>query len=215
MKITKHTVYGALTFETFKLDTSYAKAYLFVMMSCVCVGVLPSDAVSASQPGNDEAHLAASGVVAEGPAIAIQSADVEYEQGMLYYLGHDVEQNYEMARNLFERAAQQRHLAAQFYLAQMWESGWGGPQSEHRALSCYAQAAHNDGHAAAYRSERADAFFYLGSYHEHGRAGLQESSVDALIFYRRAAELGSALANERLDLVRRMKAVGDCLCAIL
>jgi TPR repeat protein len=135
----------------------HVKTYYFVILSFTYIGLFPSG-VQASDLGSlgalNEFYGAAAGAVAEGPDFAIQNSDGQYEQGLRYAHGYGVRQNYARARTFFERAAQQGHADAQFYLATYYEHGRGGLRRHwRRARMLYEQAAAQGNDRALLRLE--------------------------------------------------------------
>lgn len=61
--------------------------------------------------------------------------------GMHLQSGHGIEQDLEMAFQLFTRAAEQNHIAGQYHLAMSYEKGLGAPVNLPEALKWYERAA--------------------------------------------------------------------------
>jgi len=65
----------------------------------------------------------------------------QYMMGQHYRDGHGVKQSHEMARRLFELAAQQGEFTSMYHLGHMYRTGQGVEQSYERAFAYYEQAA--------------------------------------------------------------------------
>lgn len=62
--------------------------------------------------------------------------------GELYYSGElkSLPKNYHQAKNLFEKAAEQKHSPAQLRLGDMYQYGWGTRQNKQAAKEWYGKA---------------------------------------------------------------------------
>jgi hypothetical protein len=76
------------------------------------------------------------------PWVKKKKAWAQHMMGQNYYYGKGVKQSYEMARMLFELAAQQGRAIAMYDLGVMYEHGEGVEQSYEKAFEYYEQAAH-------------------------------------------------------------------------
>jgi hypothetical protein len=100
--------------------------------------------------------------------------------GQMYEHGTGVKQSYEMARRLFEQAAQQGYTAAMGSLGVMYSEGQGVEQSYEKAVEYYEQAA---------QQGDASAMYTLGVMYIHGH-GVEQSYERAFEYYEQAADLG-------------------------
>ena len=96
----------------------------------------------------------------------------------IYRDGEGVKQSYEMARRLFEQAAQQRYATAMSCLGNLYANGQGVEQSYEKAVEYYEQAA-DLGHASAQ--------YYLGRMYQFGK-GVKRSSLMAKELYELAIQ---------------------------
>ena len=78
----------------------------------------------------------------------VQEAAAQNNLGFLYEHGKGIPQDYDMARQLFEKAAEQGHADAPLSLGYMYYYGDGVPQNYGMARKWYEKAA-AQGHAAA------------------------------------------------------------------
>jgi hypothetical protein len=108
--------------------------------------------------------------------------------GDKYYQGKGVKQSYEMARRLFEQAAQQGYGNAMYNLGVMYENSHGVAQSYETAAELYEQAA-QQGHPSA--------MYNLGLFYAKGQ-GVEQSYERAFEYYEQAANLGDAQAQYNL-----------------
>ena len=69
------------------------------------------------------------------------NALAQYNLGVMYYYGHNVEQDYDEAVKWWRLAADQGHAYAQHYLANMYFCGYGVTRSYEEAASLYRLAA--------------------------------------------------------------------------
>jgi TPR repeat protein len=76
------------------------------------------------------------------PWVKKKKAWAQIMMAQKYYHGEGVKHSYEMARILFERAAQQGDVTAMYNLGVMYEKGLGVEQSYEKAFEHYEQAAH-------------------------------------------------------------------------
>jgi len=69
------------------------------------------------------------------------SADEQFMKGQMYYFGQGVRNDYEMAAELFKKAAGHGHAGAEYCLGQMYYFGQGVRQDNDEALKWYRLAA--------------------------------------------------------------------------
>ena len=108
--------------------------------------------------------------------------------GQRYEQGKGVKQSYEMAKRLWEQAAQQGNITAMCNLVNMYYSGQGVEQSYEKAFEYSEQAADLGS---------ADAQYNLGIMYERGR-GVEQSYKRAVEYYEQAAHLGKVNAQYNL-----------------
>ena len=97
---------------------------------------------------------------------------------------------YAAAADGFTQLAEHAHPSAMFYLARMYEQGWGMPLNQQQAFYCYQQAAQR-GHSAAR--------LQLGHAYKYGR-GTVPSEEQAVFWWQKAAAQGEAEAQFHLAL---------------
>jgi TPR repeat protein len=105
--------------------------------------------------------------------------------GEMYRDGTGVKQSYEMARMLYEQAAQQGDTDAIFSLGEMYYHGGGVEQSYEKAKEYYEQAA-DLGYASA--------MYNLGIMYDDG-FGVEQSYEKAKEYYEQSADLGCSDAQ--------------------
>lgn len=134
-----------------------------------------------------------SGMVADALALAT-SEDLEaiFQRGLDYYFGEGVPKDYAMAVRLFRRAADKGHTEAQWRLGLCYIVG-NGVNKDGVAVATWLGkvAEHGSPHAAA----------FLGFCYHTGFAtptGGVGGDVEAMKWYRRAAEVGNVLAIHNL-----------------
>lgn len=127
------------------------------------------------------------------------------EQGLAQaqtYLGvHYTEadsQNYNRAVTMFSEAAKQEHPEAQYFLGICYEQGLGVEVNECKAAHLYSQAAQS-GHDGA--------LYNLAVFHEYGIGGLPEDSISAEELYRKSAQLGNKMAEDKVMEIEAKKVV--------
>ena len=108
----------------------------------------------AKTPSSEEEHIKYL-----RPWVKKKKAWSQTMMGQHYYLGRGVKQSYEMARMLYEQAAQQGDACAMYNLGVMYKKGEGVEQSYKKAFEYFEQAAH-----LGY----ADAQFHLGVMYSNG-----------------------------------------------
>jgi TPR repeat protein len=111
--------------------------------------------------------------------------------GQKYERGEGVKQSYEMARILFEQAAQQGDVAAMYDLGIMYNNGKGVEQSYKKAVEYYEQAAHL-GHAQAQ--------YNLGVMYYNGQ-GVERDIAKTREWWTKAAAQGDKTAIKNLKLI--------------
>jgi tetratricopeptide (TPR) repeat protein len=122
------------------------------------------------------------------PWVKKKKAWAQNMMGQMYRDGEGVKQSYEMARILYELAAQQGDADAMCSLGHMYQTGLGVEQSYERAFEYIEQAADLGYSEAQYN---------LGVLYEHGK-GLEQSYARAKECYEQAADLGHAQAQYNL-----------------
>ena len=122
------------------------------------------------------------------PWVKKKKAWAQSLMGQRYKNGEGVKQSYQMARMLYEQAAQQGDALAMFNLGFMYEHGQGVEQSYEMARILYEQAA---------QKGDADAMVNLGIMYHYGR-GVEKSYEKAKEYYEPAAHLGCAQAQFNL-----------------
>lgn len=116
------------------------------------------------------------------------NAVAQSDLGLLYALGHGLQQDYTKAVYYFELAASQGYAEAQFNLGVCYANGRGVPKDYSQAASYYELAA-NQG--------LAEAQYFLGLSYDFGD-GVQQDSTKAVYYYDLAAKQGHALAHNYL-----------------
>jgi tetratricopeptide (TPR) repeat protein len=111
--------------------------------------------------------------------------------GQMYEKGQGVKQSYEMARRLYEQAAQQGYASAIFSLGVMYHYGQGVEQSYERAFEYYEQAADLG---------FADAQYNLGGMYYKGY-GVVRDTAKAREWWTKAAAQGHKNAIRNLKLI--------------
>ena len=69
------------------------------------------------------------------------SADEQFQKGQMYYFGQGVQNDYELAAELFRKAAEHGHAGAEYCLGQMYLLGQGVSQDNDEAMKWYRLAA--------------------------------------------------------------------------
>ena len=115
------------------------------------------------------------------PWVKKKKAWAQAYMGQMYREGEGVKQSYEMARMLFELAAQQGDASAMVSLAFMYHLGQGVEQSYERAAEYYEQAAHLG---------FAKAQFNLGCCYANGE-GVEQNMAAAKEWAEKAAAQGN------------------------
>ena len=142
------------------------------------VETIPSDSAVEAEAGQSEQQV----ILSEQQPAA--DAGTQYELGVKYYASQD----YDQAAELFRKAADQGHSAAQNYLGGMYLEGLGVAQNDGLAAEWVRKAA-NQGYAPAQGN--------LGWMYQQGRGVTQDDRL-AVEWLRRAAEQGEADAQNHL-----------------
>jgi hypothetical protein len=117
-------------------------------------------------------------------------ANAQLELGTRYLLGRGVAiEDAVQARNWFTKAADHGNATAQFWLGEMYSTGWGIPEDKARAAIWYRKAA-DQGHATAQ--------YDLGIMYETGR-GAPLNHNEAVAWIRKAANQDFAPAKAWLQ----------------
>ena len=130
------------------------------------------------------------------PAPAIEEAkpgEADYQQGVKYYKGNGVEQNFGKAAQFFLKAAEAGHVGAQYNLGIMNYSGQTGGQDFTNAAKWFERAA-NNGHAQAQ--------YNLGFLYYEGK-GVEQNLKTAFDWINRAAEQGYNKAIKARDAFKK------------
>jgi len=122
------------------------------------------------------------------PWVKKKKAWAQHMMGRMYELGEGVKQSYEMAKILYERAAQQGYTAAMCCLGDMYSTGEGVEQSYEKAFEYFEQAAHL-GHA--------EAQYNLGCLYANGQ-GTERDTAIASFWWTKSAAQGSKEAADAL-----------------
>ncbi|EPM4783081.1 tetratricopeptide repeat protein [Providencia stuartii] len=69
------------------------------------------------------------------------NATAQYRLGTMYQYGEGVIQDYQKARQWYEKAAKQNNADAQYKLGVMFSHGWGGEQDDQQARLWYLKSA--------------------------------------------------------------------------
>ncbi len=107
-------------------------------------------------------------------------AEAQYKLGMLYSLGYGVPQEYEQARQWYEKAAAQGDANAQYKLGVLYENGFGGAQDIDQARQWWEKAAAQGDARAQYSL----GFLYHSGYY------VPQDFVQAHMWYSLAAANG-------------------------
>ena len=116
-------------------------------------------------------------------------AGAQFNLGLMYYLGREVEQDFVQAAKWFKKAAEQGHAAAQYQLGNLYSRGTGVAKNNDEAIKYYTQAA-NQGNT--------DALYILGNIYQDGLV-VEQDFKEAAKWYRKAASQGFKNAQARLD----------------
>ena len=116
-----------------------------------------------------------------------------YNLGEKYYNGKGVIQDFEKARELYQKAAEQGYGPAQLALALMYFSGEGGGLDYVTAFEWFLKAADQE-------FPEIDAQYYLGFMYEYG-FDVQIDYEKSRLFYEKAADRGHFKAKEGLKRV--------------
>ena len=126
------------------------------------------------------------------PWVKKKKAWAQAHMGQKYRDGNGVKQSFEMARRLYELAAQQGYVDAMYDLGVMFQHGEGVEVSYEKAFEYYEQAAHL-GYAKAQ--------YNLGCMYAKG-LGVEQNMVTAMKWVKKAAAQGDESAIAQLQ---RMK----------
>lgn len=120
----------------------------------------------------------------EGFKYRIELGDIQYltHLGGLYYMGHIVEQDYNEARKLYERAAEKGDTQGQINLGYIWEYGRCGEQDLHKAYECYS--------VAAMLADAPEAWYKVGDLANRGVLG-QRSVALAYKFWKKSYQIAT------------------------
>lgn len=108
-----------------------------------------------------------------------------FNKGKAYWLGENVEQDYDQAIKFFKKAADEGHVDALYKLGEMYAKGHGVPQDCQKAFE-WVQKAADEGHV--------DALYELGAMYEYGK-----DYKKALEYFKKAADQGHMIAQVKLS----------------
>ncbi len=120
-----------------------------------------------------------------------KKGEVEFSEGIKFYEGTDVEKNMDEAFKLFEKAEENRHKGAQFYLGLMHFNGLGTEKNYEEALRWFKLSASNDSAAAQNN---------VGLMYHYGY-GVEVNTIEALNWYTKAAREGFNTAYSNLGII--------------
>ncbi|MDX7826431.1 tetratricopeptide repeat protein [Aeromonas caviae] len=115
----------------------------------------------------------------------------QFNLGVKYRAGREVEQNDKEAIRWFSKSAKQGYASAQCNLGWMYRNGYGVQQNDSEAITWYRKAAEQD---------NAQAINNLGWMHHTGR-GVKKNIKEAINYYRKAADLNNADAQNNLGAI--------------
>jgi TPR repeat protein len=118
------------------------------------------------------------------------NAQAQYELGMIYDAGRDVQRDLSQAAHWCTKAAEQGHAAAQNCIGSMYQFGDGVAQDDAAAASWYAKAA-DQGYGEAYTN--------LGYMYDLGK-GVAQDRAKGVELYLKGAEKGSLNAMLNLGI---------------
>ncbi len=119
------------------------------------------------------------------------SAAVQNSLGYMYYVGQEVDQNYNEAAKWYQKAAEQEYVKAQFNLGVIYSKGQGVGKDYSEAVKWYRKAA---------EQKYAQAQNILGLMYSRGQ-GVKQDYKEAIKWYRMAAEQGYAQAQKNLSVM--------------
>lgn len=119
------------------------------------------------------------------------SAEAQYQIGLLFEYGRDVEQDDFIAANWYEKSAAQAFSDAQYRLAILYDNGWGKPTNKEKAFELYESAAEN-GHELAQHDV---AIMYFKG------IGVNRNPLQAYKWLRIAVLSGSPLMQKHLTMI--------------
>ena len=119
------------------------------------------------------------------------SPDAQFQVGLLYEYGRDVNQKDSIASSWYEKSAAQGFASAQYRLAVLCDNGWGKPADKALAFKLYKTAAQS-GHELAQHDLAI--MYYEG-------VGTEKDLKHAYKWLRIAVLSGSSLMNEHLSMV--------------
>ena len=110
-------------------------------------------------------------------------AEAQFNLGLTYKEGQEVQQDNKMAAKWYQKAAEQGHITAQFNLGLLYQDGKGVEQDFASAVKWYQKAAQQD-HITAQ--------FNLGLLYQDGK-GIRQNKTNAKEWYGRACDGGLQL----------------------
>ena len=152
---------------------------------------MPAWAGLSGEVSKPSATVQADGVVPLTQAQDSTKAKELYKQGVKYYIGDGVKQDYSKAAALYRQAADLGDPMAQSDLGVMYENGRGVAQDDTQAVSWYRKAA-EQGYAGGQ--------YNLGVMYKNGR-GVAQDYTQAVSWYRKAAEQGYTNAQSNLGIM--------------
>lgn len=120
-------------------------------------------------------------------AVVSEEAEMQYQEGEMYYYGRGVDINYVKAKYCFQKAAEQGHVKAQSKLGDMYHNEIGVARDPVKAVEWHRKAA-EQGHAKSQN--------YLGDMYYN-----KKDYVKAAEWYRKAADGGQVSAQYRLGVM--------------
>jgi TPR repeat protein len=127
------------------------------------------------------------------PWVKKKKAWAQAHMGQSYFKGEGVKQSYEMARMLYEQAAQKGFVNAMYELGVMYDKGDGVEQSYRKAFEYYEQAA---------QLGDADGQFGLGLLYATGQ-GVTKDEPKAKKWWTASAAQGNEKAIENLKILKK------------
>lgn len=126
---------------------------------------------------------------------AAGDAQAQYQMGLLYQEGGEVQQDYRKAAAFFAQAAEKGHAEARYQLARCYYAGSGVERDSVKARSLLAAAAD---------AGSVEAQFHLAGTYARGKGGVRKNERKAAYWYKRAAEQGHQGAKEHLETICRI-----------
>lgn len=154
----------------------------------------PSDLTPSNQASNDLTHVDTpipQKHAAVYDAAKNGSAEAQFELGLLFEYGRDVNQDDARALKWYKKSAAQEFSNAQYRLAVLSDNGWGTPLDKEKAFKLYESAAEN-GHELAQHDV---AIMYFEG------EGVTKNRIQAYKWLKIAIANGSELMQKHLNMV--------------